>query len=1003
MLLAANPLLLADLNVVPGGSAISSRIVLGSHVLFVADDGTHGNELWATDTGTGATSLLKDLNSSGSASPLGLTVMNGEVFFLADVGDQGFELWKSNGTSAGTVRVKNVGPAFEGETNLPWTAVSNGQLYFSLASNLWKSDGTEAGTSLLKTFDAAVGSRGTYPRHLTPVGDEVFFVAIDNTGLRQLWKTDGTSAGTELISAVQAGELAAGAGYAFFTATNQSGGQVLWRTDGTSAGTIQLSPTSGVSRLNMHGDKAYFSLADQLWVSDGTEAGTGVLASNVAPLAYQSVGNALYFSGIDNTNDTPGLWMTDGTPTGTQQFSSGITVDAMAAYGDDLIYSTSAVAPGYVAELRRVTSTGATTVLKTIDASARAAERGDSPAVLLVFTELVTVGQQIFVTADDGVLGRELYVSDGTAQGTGLVKDINAGKAFATPSLLTPVVDHLFFLADDGIHGLEPWRSDGTTGGTNLIQDINPHPARIGSDPSEFTQVGELIFFVAETQTSGRELWKTDGSRAATMLAADIAMGDHLQPDLTSGRSGRYVANDSNPASLVGLGDQVYFLADDGSHGREVWTSDGSATQRLAEVVANLTSGEVQQLWKSGEAVYFIVAAGAEHVLWQIRTDGTTSVTLPNSTSLPVGWGVAGGRVVFTTEASNGDPLLWSTNLTPAGTAQLTNNRLSVTGALTLGNKLLLGARSDIIGQSVWTTDGTAAGTTLLVDNIIGVPNAAEIPAQFLAVRNNTGYFLLKGAGGQVALWQSDGSNVEFVTNLAAGSQLLASAAAVANAGHVFFYVTNTQGRLLLMRTDGLAGGTIQLLDLGSDVGASHDLAVNGDLLYFVASDSENGTELWTSDGTIAGTRLAHNIQAAAGSGSSPKHLRVVDDGLLFSADAGLGSEPWFLLDDPWHNLVHPVDVNADDFVVPLDVILVINELNQRNLTDPITGLIVPTTADHDYLDVDRDGYVAPIDALIIISTINNQIAAQAFAVDNLLVAAALDALDTGDDHKKSN
>jgi len=50
-----------------------------------------------------------------------------------------------------------------------------------------------------------------------------------------------------------------------------------------------------------------------------------------------------------------------------------------------------------------------------------------------------------------------LWSSDGTPNGTVLVKDINPGSAASNPALLTLAAGHLFFTADDGVHGTELW------------------------------------------------------------------------------------------------------------------------------------------------------------------------------------------------------------------------------------------------------------------------------------------------------------------------------------------------------------------------------------------------------------------------------------------------------------------------------------------------------------------------------------------------------------------
>src|SRR5262245_55378374 len=52
-----------------------------------------------------------------------------------------------------------------------------------------------------------------------------------------------------------------------------------------------------------------------------------------------------------------------------------------------------------------------------------------------------------------------------------------------------------FFLADDGLHGQELWMTDGTTAGTGLLKDVNPGAA--GSDIRSMTDVNGTLYFVA--------------------------------------------------------------------------------------------------------------------------------------------------------------------------------------------------------------------------------------------------------------------------------------------------------------------------------------------------------------------------------------------------------------------------------------------------------------------------------------------------------------------------
>jgi hypothetical protein len=69
---------------------------------------------------------------------------------------------------------------------------------------------------------------------------------------------------------------------------------------------------------------------------------------------------------------------------------------------------------------------------------------------------------------------------------------------------------------------------------------------------------------------------------------------------------------------------------------------------------------------------------------------------------------------------------------------------------------------------------------------------------------------------------------------------------------------------------------------------------------------------------------------------------------------------------DSWQNADNCLNVNNDDFVSPIDALLVINELNRhgsRKLMPP-SGNVAPPP----YYDVNGDYYVSPIDVLLIIN-----------------------------------
>ncbi len=84
---------------------------LNNQVLFAADDGATGIELWRTDGTAAGTERVKDIHGGREGSmPTALTHVGNAVYFIANDGMHGFELWKSNGTAAETTLVADIAP-----------------------------------------------------------------------------------------------------------------------------------------------------------------------------------------------------------------------------------------------------------------------------------------------------------------------------------------------------------------------------------------------------------------------------------------------------------------------------------------------------------------------------------------------------------------------------------------------------------------------------------------------------------------------------------------------------------------------------------------------------------------------------------------------------------------------------------------------------------------------------------------------------------------------------
>jgi len=697
---AAGTVMLADIHPGPAGSYPSPQALGANLLLFAADDGVHGYEPWLTDGTAAGTHLVADLNPGPGPSGLGTDLsfapavqLTGDTFLF----QVGFQLWRTDGTAAGTALLHDFLPAGSGYGYPPSGMMAwNGNVYFSAGvpdAALWRSDGTAAGTLQLAPVE---------PRKITVVGGRLLFAGYDGTNGTRLWSSDGTAVGTTVIKDIAPGLFANGfqaipGGVLFFAFGGGSAGQP-WRSDGTAAGTMPVADiypgqssypglqtgsaavggtafffafdaedpsapslwksdgtaggTTRVKRLTtvdssidvsdgrlakptfapLGDGRALFSagnsLIQLLWVTDGTAGGTSHLAAPAWSEVTPALGSVFFTNslGVWRTDGTasgtaqlggsgsdheltptphalffsdgsiPQLWKSDGTPAGTAQvttFSPNYGVYELTAFGNDVLFI--AYDQGWQPWISDGTVAGTREIAKVTSCCAYPTTY---PARFAV------VGDVAFFAADDGIHGVELWKTDGTAAGTGLVTDLNAGGASALPAPDDPTVQggavavafqgQLFFAADDGRLGEELWRSDGTPGGTQLVKDINPGTG--GSQPRQLTVAGNRLYFVADDGVHGREPWVSDGTAFGTLMLKDITPGPES----------------SVPQQLTAVDHTVLFSAADPAFGREPWVSDGTpgGTRRLQDIAPGLLPASPMAFTAAGPLVFFAANDG---------------------------------------------------------------------------------------------------------------------------------------------------------------------------------------------------------------------------------------------------------------------------------------------------------------------------------------------------------------------------------------------------------
>src|SRR6266487_2386891 len=263
------------------------------------------------------------------------------------------------------------------------------------------------------------------------------------------------------------------------------------------------------------------------------------------------------------------------------------------------------------------------------------------------------------------------------------------------------------FAANDGGGGIELWKTDGTANGTSLVKDINlgagnSFPGGSGLFPSEFVFFNGAWFFSADDGMSGSELWKTDGA-GITAQVMDI---NTTSPGANSFPRGFTVFNNA-----------LYFSADDGVNGRELWKTDGSGTVQVMDINPQLGDSSPSGLTVFNNALYFSADDGTGAGLW--KSGGTGVTVRVGAVSLVSGLTVFNNALYFSASDGVAGVELWKTDVN-GSTVQvkgINNTTLGAPNAFTiLNNALLFSADDGVTGRELWRTDGTGAGTMQVKD-----------------------------------------------------------------------------------------------------------------------------------------------------------------------------------------------------------------------------------------------------------------------------------------------
>lgn len=635
-------------------------------MVFGAFHPTRGRELWVTDGTAAGTSFLADTrpgSQSGVFQTFDAVEFQGELVFAGWYSGGTKTLWRTDGTTVGTVRLDTAGATPSVESSDPVAFIElGGNLYYLARQSgsprlhvwdgtvanvvhstlavgfedpyalvgtanalvmraegafdgpeLWALDGTpETATELT---DVSGFSFDTVIDFLTPLpGDRVLFCTTDAEGDRELWVTDTTPEGTGELKDLEPKLGSLGSDprdlvsfdgrTLLFSAEGTGDVRQPWSFDpvggaaslGTAQTELDVDPEFTPAWVAGHPTTIFrmnhASFGREAWVTDGTPAGTQLLIDgdpgpfSATPGPFFGDGQRIYFAGnadLGGMTLDGGLCVTDGTTGGTvgladiEPGASFINFEPLGVLDDKLLFGARTLAEGDELWISDGTTAG-TQLLHALNPGTGGGE---------VRRGIPYKGRLVFTGYDGSRTG--LWVTDGTAAGTAAHATLVPGEHPYDARRFVRLGDALLF-ESVGFGLISNWYRTDLSGAPRkflyTLADEVPSP-----DDDRLAVVGDQMYFASQAfpSSTGIELWRTDGTSVGTVMVADIFPGN----------------GSSRPADFVAADGGVYFTADDGVHGRELWFADGGGAHMVADLRHGPEGSDPEGLVIASGALYF--------------------------------------------------------------------------------------------------------------------------------------------------------------------------------------------------------------------------------------------------------------------------------------------------------------------------------------------------------------------------------------------------------------
>lgn len=279
--------------------------------------------------------------------------------------------------------------------------------------------------------------------------------------------------------------------------------------------------------------------------------------------------------------------------------------------------------------------------------------------------DIVAFNNMIIFVADDSTHGEELWSYNPLNQQASLLADLNTGTASSLPRNLTVLGGKLYFSATEPTRGRELYMYDGTNT-PSLVTDINKgftSGVAVSDNGAAFVLYKGLIYLAGRDNTNETHLYSYDPANSDT--ATNTALVYKINPN-----------GSSNPQSFAVYDGRLFFAAEDGANGQELWAYDGSNNPALMVDICQGASGSrPYELTVVGEDLYFAAddcngngqelfkynynTAGVHKVLFEgdvkvypnpVRNKLKIDITLPRAEHLRVMVADIMGRSIYDTK-----------------------------------------------------------------------------------------------------------------------------------------------------------------------------------------------------------------------------------------------------------------------------------------------------------------------------------------------------------------